>query len=283
MIKYRMSIIFTFSLLLCFVSIIAIAMLLGRPSNSAVASNFKVVTVTKEPSIDFTTVLVPKNDIKPGTQLGENLFQIEVRPKVSTPATALTSVAQISNAQSRVLLVRGQPILDSMVKNAKSINPVVASIQPGTRAVTIQVNATSSVEGWATAGAFVDVQWVTKTFGPLSVNLLAQNAKILSAERQTENREQNPASGVVPTTVTLLVSDKDAQKISLAATGGELKLHLRGTEDINKPSLAYNLTITDLLGMSSAPQKGTVKILDKNGEIKELVLFNGKPKSKFAS
>ena len=274
-IKYRMPIIFGFSVFICFFCFISLVLLIGAPQkSSSSASVARVVTVSKEPVMEFTTILVPKQDIRPGTLLDETLFQIEVRPKISTPATALTSVAQIASAQNKVVLVAGQPVMDSMVKNAKTINPVVASIHTGARALTIQVNATSSVEGWATAGAFVDVHWVTNTFGPLSVNLLAQNAKILSAERQVENKSHQ-GQAVVPTTVTLLVSDKDAQKISLASTNGELKLHLRGSEDINKPALAASTTINDLLGKSDAKTSGSLYVRNKQGGVDELVLQDG--------
>jgi pilus assembly protein CpaB len=274
-VKYRMPIIFGFSVFICFFCFVSLVLLLGSPrSDSTSRSAARVVTVNKEPVMEFTTILVPKQDIRPGTVLDESLFQIEVRPKVSTPATALTSIAQIASAQSKVVLVAGQPVMDSMVKNAKTINPVVASIHTGARAITIQVNATSSVEGWATAGAFVDVHWVTNTFGPLSVNLLAQNAKILSAERQVESKA-NQAQTVVPTTVTLLVSDKDAQKISLASTSGELKLHLRGSEDVNKPALASSTTIYDLLGKSDAKTSGSLYVRNKQGGVDELVLQDG--------
>jgi Flp pilus assembly protein CpaB len=143
------------------------------------------------------------------------------------------------------------------------------------------VNATSAVEGWATAGAYVDVHWVTNSFGDYTVNLLAQNAKILSAERQAETAQTGSTNqqqaAVIPTTVTLLLTDRDAQKISLASTGGELKLHLRGTEDANKASQATVLTMNDLLGGTddSKMPRGVIKIRDEKGHLQEFSLKNG--------
>ena len=172
-----------------------------------------------------------------------------------------------------------------MISNPKNLNPVIASIQSGYRAVTIKVNSTSAVEGWASAGAYVDVHWVSNAFGEYSVNLLAQNAKIVSAERQPElnkDRTVNQDATITPTTVTLLVTDRDAQKISLASTGGELKLHLRGMEDTNKAAQATTLTMNDLLGTSD-PRKsprGVVRILDDNGKMTEFSLRGGEITSK---
>jgi Flp pilus assembly protein CpaB len=123
---------------------------------------------------------------------------------------------------------------------------------------------------------------VTNSFGDYTVNLLAQNAKILSAERQAEasqpgSSNQQQAAAVIPTTVTLLLTDRDAQKISLASTGGELKLHLRGTEDANKASQATVLTMNDLLGGAddSKMPRGVIKIRDEKGRLQEFSLKNG--------
>ena len=284
MYRWRLPLIFGLSVLLITTTFVSVVLLLSRSKhqnaqNASTVVSPKVVTIEKETPIERVTVLLPKNDIQPGQKLSPDDFYLAVRPKIQIPVTALTRYEQLSNSESKALLVKGSPVTDQMVLNVKNLNPVIASIQPGFRAVTILVNAMSSVEGWATAGAYVDVHWVTRSFGGLSVNLLAQNAKIISAERQVEQKGANPqpAGAAVPTTITLLVNDRDAQRISLASTGGELKLHLRGTEDTNKPAEATMLTLNDLLG-SSEPDKqphGVIRVRDEHGTMQEFSLKHG--------
>jgi pilus assembly protein CpaB len=263
-------------------------LLFSRPQKSLSADRTakaqttpRIVLIEKEPTVETVVLLVPKKDILPGQKLSSDDFMLTVRPKDLVPQGSLSKFEQIINLESTALLVKDTPITQQMVMNPKLSNPIISSIEPGYRAVTILVNATSAVEGWATAGAYVDVHWVTNSFGDYTVNLLAQNAKILSAERQAETAQTGSTNqqqaAVIPTTVTLLLTDRDAQKISLASTGGELKLHLRGTEDANKASQATVLTMNDLLGGTddSKMPRGVIKIRDEKGHLQEFSLKNG--------
>jgi len=268
---------------------VAMILLFSRPQKTLSADRTakaqmtpRIVLIEKEPSVETVVLLVPKKDILPGQKLSSDDFMLTVRPKDLVPQGSISKFEQIVSLESTALLVKDTPITQQMVMNPKLSNPIISSIEPGYRAVTILVNATSAVEGWATAGAYVDVHWVTNSFGDYTVNLLAQNAKILSAERQAEasqpgSSNQQQAAAVIPTTVTLLLTDRDAQKISLASTGGELKLHLRGTEDANKASQATVLTMNDLLGGAddSKMPRGVIKIRDEKGHLQEFSLKNG--------
>jgi Flp pilus assembly protein CpaB len=288
---WRLPLIFIF-FVFAFASIsVALMLLLARPQKGLTAEGSlrspqqpRIVLVEKEPTIETVTVLVPKRDIRLGEKLSPEDFTLTVKPKLLVPQNFLSRFEQLNNTQSRSFLIKGSPVTAQMLNNPKNLNPVISSIENGYRAVSILVNATSAVEGWASAGAFVDVHWVTNSFGDYTVNLLAQNAKIISAERQVEPNAKNgskssaaPNTAVIPTTITLLVTDRDAQKISLASTGGELKLHLRGMEDANKAADSTVLTMNDLLGGSNPSNlpRGVIRVRDDKGVLKEFSLKGG--------
>ncbi|MCB0310477.1 MAG: hypothetical protein KDD42_04545, partial [Bdellovibrionales bacterium] len=86
--------------------------------------------------------------------------------------------------------------------------------------------------------------WSSKIKGRPGVKVIVQNAKVLSAERQTA--EQVKPGAPIPSTVTLLVVAKDAAKIQLASTTGSLSLSLRGDTD-NIGTAVDEITINDLL------------------------------------
>lgn len=206
------------------------------------------VVIQKEPEREMVEVLVPLRDIPPSTPLQPSLFKKERRLAISVDERAVKDFEAVIGAYSRTLLVAGTPLHADFITNVRPTTAISANIPVGYRAVAIRVNATSSVEGWARAGSKVDVHWTTTVRGAPSLVTIVQNAKVLSAERQVQANTQPGAA--VPSTVTLLVSAQDAQKISLAeSTTGQLSLSLRGDSDAGKAEgSGGSITIDDLLG-----------------------------------
>jgi len=221
------------------------------------------VVIQKEPEREMVEVLVPLRDIPASTPLQPSMFKKERRLQISVDERVVKDFEAVIGAYSRTLLVAGNPLHADFITNVRPTTAISANIPVGYRAVAIRVNATSSVEGWAKAGSKVDVHWTTTVRGAPSLVTIVQNAKVLSAERQVQANSQPGAP--VPSTITLLVSAQDAQKISLAeSTTGQLSLSLRGDSDAGKAEgSGGSVTIDDLLG--TKPQgpripntKGTV-------------------------
>jgi pilus assembly protein CpaB len=183
------------------------------------------------------------------------MFKIEKRPQIGIDARTLRDIEQVQGYYARTLLLPGQPThLDSITK-VKPTSAISTKIPPGFRAVTIRTDATSSVEGWARPGSRVDVNWISKINGRQGVTTIVHNAEILSANRQAVVNPNNP-NAPVPTTVTLLVSAKDAKSIKLAQPTGSLELVLRGDSDTGKVEEGGSITVDDLLhGSRTAIQR----------------------------
>ena len=115
---------------------------------------------------------------------------------------------------------------ENFSKRAPGINPVVERIPPGMRAMTIRVDATSSVEGWAGSGSIVDVLLITHE----KTSVIAEQVKVLSAERVVVPVE-GAASPQVPSTVTLLVNQDQCLAINTAIPLGKIAFALRSPED----------------------------------------------------
>jgi len=206
------------------------------------------VVIQKEPEREMVEVLVPLRDIPASTPLQPSMFKKERRLQISVDERVVKDFEAVIGAYSRTLLVAGNPLHADFITNVRPTTAISANIPVGYRAVAIRVNATSSVEGWAKAGSKVDVHWTTTVRGAPSLVTIVQNAKVLSAERQVQANSQPGAP--VPSTITLLVSAQDAQKISLAeSTTGQLSLSLRGDSDAGKAEgSGGSVTIDDLLG-----------------------------------
>ncbi|MCS6962275.1 MAG: Flp pilus assembly protein CpaB [Deltaproteobacteria bacterium] len=202
--------------------------------------------VQVEPVEEFVSVLVPIRDIQVGEQLTTALFRFEKRAASTVPQGTILKPEEIQNKFARVPLAMGMMVNSEHLIDVKPTNLITANIPEGYRAVTIRVNETSSVEGWARPGANVDVLWVSSINGKQGLTTIVENAKVLSAERQIDPNAQGSAT--VPSTVTLLVTSQDAAKIQLASTTGTLSLLLRGDNDLSSTGVKSAITVDDLLG-----------------------------------
>lgn len=226
----------------------------------------KPVAVETEAEVKMVDVLVPVQEIKSGTPLEARMFRKQSRPQVGVSPRVVKDFEEIQNYYARALIVAGQPLHKDYITSVRPVNAVTANIPPGFRAVTIRVDARTSVEGFVRPGAKVDVVWASRIRGRPGVTTIVENAKVLSAERQTQEQVEAAKKGApVPSTVTLLVAIQDAQKIQLASTTGTLSLSLRGDTDGGKASNAgKSITIDDLLGNKPKQEgqnvEGTVTI-----------------------
>lgn len=240
----------------------------------------KVVTVEKQAEIKMVDVLVPVEKIDAGTPLEPAMFRREARPAIGVTSRVIKDFEEIKGNYSRSLIVSGQPLYRDFITNVRPTNALTANIPEGYRAVTIRVDARSSVEGWARPGARVDVVWASRINGQPGVTVIVQNAKVLSAEREIDTASKPGAP--VPSTVTLLITQADANKIQLATTTGSLSLSLRGDNDPGKGiGGGSTITINDLLGKQQEVARpnnadATVKIRGKDGKLEEFIWQGGK-------
>jgi Flp pilus assembly protein CpaB len=95
------------------------------------------------------------------------------------------------------------------------------------RAMTLRVDATSSVEGWAAAGAVVDVLLVQDD----KTNVVAEKVKIISAERSVTPMSGGDESPSIPSTVTLLVTQEQCLALNTAIPLGRIAFALRSNRD----------------------------------------------------
>ena len=261
-----------------FVAFCAIALLVLGSGSSA---STPVTPVAQ--TIEMVDVLVPLGEIPQGVPLEAAMFRKEKRPKVGLSTRAAKDFEEIKGYYSRSVIVGEQPLSLDLITDVKPSSALTANIPEGYRAVTISVDARSSVEGWARPGARVDVLWVSRLKGKEAVTVIVQNAKILSAERQIDGDPQakgKDGRGAIPSTVTLEVATQDAQKIQLASASGTLSLSLRGDKDMGKGQAVGSITIDDLLGMSKNTDKkdtrNKIRVRGADGKWEEFYFNEGK-------
>jgi len=222
---------------------------------------------------DTVAVPVPVDMVPAGAKVSEIKLHMVSFPKHQLPQGALVSLAGYLDAVTTSPLPANIPLFkENLNATALSKNPVIERIPAGMRAMTIRVDATSAVEGWAGSGAVVDVLLVEKD----KTSVIAENVKILSAER-TVSPVEGAASPNVPSTVTLLVTQEQCLAINTAIPLGRIAFALRGGKDSENWS-STTFTAENLKGGAtiSDSKRGTIKgVIAVKGE-KSFALADGK-------
>jgi pilus assembly protein CpaB len=142
---------------------------------------------------------------------------------------------------------KDEPILKSAMLAQASGNLVAARLEPGMRALAIEVDASAMIGGFVGPGDRVDViltykanvrseeddmrvkEMIERNLDERAVETILQNILVLAVDQNAERPEDDKIK--VGKTVTLALTVKDAEKLSLASEMGDLMLALRGVGD----------------------------------------------------
>ena len=233
-------------------------------------------------------ILVPSQTIEEGAKLS-NLNLKEVSwPRNEVPDGALRQGEELGELFAKSALTSGQPILRANLSNSPPLGSVADLVKPGYRAVTLEVSATSGVEGWATAGAHVDVivTFQDPTDGQKKSQVAIEDAMVLSYNRSMEKGSKEAATDLIgryatSATVTLSVPVIDAVKLHPARAMGQNSLILRSADDVQTSGPTV-ITPADFNTARPAPVKeekdfrGSARYIDSNGVSRELELRGNK-------
>jgi Flp pilus assembly protein CpaB len=206
---------------------------------------------------DYDTVLVPTptRTIARGEILGNVTFSTVRWPKHRLTENYILDIEPYMNATSLAVLPKYLPIpISAITTEVVDSNAVVDGIPEGMRAITVRVDEESSVEGWARSGNFVDVIMIRSSANDvlgLETKVIAENVKILSAERESTPSRGGSVAQKAPRTVTLLTTQEDALKVKTAGSIGKLTFALRGSGD-QSPTLSTAMNQRKLLGQPRA-------------------------------
>lgn len=173
----------------------------------------------------------PKNNLFPGAV---------VREEKQKPEEAL-------QGRLRRDVSKGEPVLTSYLIGETKGNFVAASLEPGQRAVSIQVSAKTMVAGFVSPGDFVDVvltykqrirvededprvqQMVEQNIDSVATETILENVKVLAIDQMATRPKDDKIR--VGKTVTLALDVEHSERIILAQQIGDLTLVLRGIGD----------------------------------------------------
>lgn len=144
-------------------------------------------------------------------------------------------------------LVKGQPIVESVLAPAGVGEGLQALVPDGMRAITLEVNEFTGLAGFLVPGCHVDVvATVRGDDGELTSRTVVQNLRVQAVGQRTQGIN-DPAPGEQVRSITLLGTPRESEAIDLSAASGRVRLVLRGGAD-SKVSPVAGVTLAELRG-----------------------------------
>lgn len=224
-----------------------------------------------QPESATVTLYSVERPVRVGAKLTDVKFKEIVWPRNQIPEGAIRDLAQIKDKFAKETLEPGTPITSSLISN----EPVTVSLPltPGMRAITIEVDETASIEGYARPGTRVDVTLTFMNDKQLATRVLVPNARVLSfgGDMSQGVRPGQGGSRIVSkSTITLEVSAEEALSIQTARQLGRLGLIMRDASDDKAPEVD-SVSQSKIIDPGATTKKnkqvdcqaGTMKIGDK--------------------
>ena len=180
-------------------------------------------------------VLVARTDLPAGTIVQTKHLRWQAWPDATMPEgwyiEGKATPDQLAGTVVRGLVAAGEPVAASRLVHPGEQGFLAAVLAPGLRAVSVSVNATSGIAGFVFPGDRVDLilsHGVEREGGNGRLRRASEtvlsDVRVLAVDQSTDDAaaKASPAK-----TVTLEVSPKDAEKVTLVADLGRLSLSLR--------------------------------------------------------
>jgi pilus assembly protein CpaB len=226
--------------------------LLGGIALSVVWYNQMRGSVAEAPGQPTPAVLVAKRAIATGTLLRpDDLGWKDVRAGQVGPGSLLRGqvlLGEFIGAVTRRPFAADEPIVAADVVKPNERQFLSAVLKPGTRAVSISVDAPQSVSGLVLPGDRVDViltQSLAEPGGDVARKTVAEtvlrDVRVIAVDQSLSTTGKPPAAPspgpIVPTsqsripkTVTFALTDRQAERLFVAAQLGRLHLSVRPLE-----------------------------------------------------
>ena len=243
------------------------------PSDAGVAKEVELAPLAG------VEIIVPIETLQVGTSFQPNMFKKEQRPEEQVSGDTIRSFDELKGMYAKGVLVKNQPVLKGSLTNRQPVHILTAALPKKYRAVALQVEKPllDNVDGWAQPGTDVDLLWLTSAFGRESISVLAGPVRVLASNKTTENTpNQNAAASGNLVTVTLLLSIRDAIRVSLAATQGKVSLGLRGQNDRrpNEASRPISSVLDERAPVEAEKPSLKVKVVDVESKTSEIMKFS---------
>ena len=229
--------------------------------------------------------LVAAHALPAGTLARDEDFGLKSAAPAELPAGALVDSPEIRASLHGALVRRyidpDMPVTRDDVIRVRDRGFLAAVLEPGTRAISISVDAATGVAGLIWPGDRVDVILTQDIEAGASIGeriaseTILRDIRVIAVDQDiAQGAEPSAASksGRVPSTVTLQVTPENADKVAVAQHLGHLSLAVRAIGDGDAELSAQNKPVfsKDVSSVLAGPSGFTVHVIEGQ-ENKEVV------------
>ncbi len=190
------------------------------------------VAAAPPPEAEKAFVLVAEKDLPTGTFIKENLVTWQSWPddKLHPRYVVKGKIEpqELVGSVVRRAITAGEPITTGRIIKPGTRGFLAAVLRPGYRAVSLRVNATSSIAGLVFPGDRVDIILTHSARNADAKQRVSEtvltNVRVLAIDQKTNDQENAPKVGK---NATFEVTPKQAEMVSVLSDMGRLSLSLR--------------------------------------------------------
>lgn len=171
-------------------------------------------------------------DLSPGQPITKEmitLVDVDTRPD----PTAMTRLSDVVGKVAKTAILSGSVLRRTELTDADGW----VQVPEGMRAITIQVDNVAGLNGALTPGSFVDILTTLSNGDETLTKTLLQNIQVISTGGSSGGTATSRSSGGSNGAVTLSVSPKQAEMLTLANSLGKFHLTLRNFKDKTKSTI----------------------------------------------
>src|SRR5688572_1721515 len=180
-----------------------------------------------------TQIVVAARDLALGTVLAPGDVKTIAWPSLTVPPGYAASEEQVIGRGLITPVSANEPLMTAKLADKEAGGGLPIVIPEGMRAVSVKVDEVIGVAGFVTPGTRVDVLVTLSDNSErqeAATRVILQNVQALaSGQTIQKNANGEPQTATV---ITLLVTPEQAEKLTLAATEGQIQLALRNTLDM---------------------------------------------------
>ena len=221
------------------VALVALAALVGLVVRSLLPTQHVATNVarTAPAETNLPQIWVARHDMEIGSFVDQGDFEAHDWPQAAIlPDQLKVGTVQLSDIEGAVVrekVNKGEPILMAKLVRPGERGFLAAVLLPGMRAISVGVDAVSANSGLVLPGDRVDLILTQNLGGDGSAGrahvaeTIARAVRVLAVGKDLNAPQDSKDVNDRPQTVTLEVTPKQADKISVATSMGQIKLSLR--------------------------------------------------------
>ena len=166
-----------------------------------------------------------------GTRLKAEDVRVVPWPAAAQVPGSFTAIDQVVDRGVVSSIAENEPLSGNNVANKDAGAGLPPIIPAGMRAISVRVDELIGVAGFVVPGTRVDIMVILREGNDSVARVVVDNVLILAADTKYDQASARDGNAIRAAVVTVLVSPADAEKISLAASSGQIMLTLRNPLD----------------------------------------------------